>query len=481
MLKRRAVGAVAWGSSELLARQGIQFIARLLLARLLVPEDFGLVAVLALFVGIGAVLADGGLAVALIQRRDTDHQDESTVFWTNLALGIVLTLGFVFLAPLIAAYLSQPQLTLLAQVNALAILFGSFGSVHVALLSKRIDFRTQAVAGGIAAFFSCAVALLLAWSGHGVWALVWQSVVMSALQSAMLWWMHRWRPLFVFHFASLRRLGGFSLYHLGSTLIEVFYARLYALLLGRSVGTAAVGYYANADAIRSMPSSFIGGLVGRVALPMFSAEAAEPARLRRGLQLALRTSMLLNAPLMLAGVALAEPLVDVLLGRQWAPTVPLVQALCVAGVFFPLHLLNLHVLMAKGHADLMFRVEVAKKVVGLALLFAGLPFGAIGVAWSQVAFSFVAIVINTHYSKRLLDYGMAPQLRDCAAPVFAGIVAAVVAFLLVGDWSASAQARLFVLSMLGAAIYVIVLAMVRADVLREAFALWKELRQGGAA
>ena len=472
MSKRRALSATFWSGGDLLARQGIQFVARLLLARLLTPEDFGLVAVLAFFVGAGAVLADGGLAVALIQRRDTEHSDESTVFWTNLALGASITVALVIAAPVIAAFLDQPRMVPLVKVSALAIAFGSLGSVHVALLSKQIDFRTQAIAGGVAALLSIVVALTLALAGSGVWALVWQAIVMSAAQTIMLWWLHPWRPATVFQIGSLRRLGSFSVYHLGSTLLEAFYVRLYALLLGRGFGAMTVGYYSNADAIRSLPSSFIGGLVGRVALPMFSAEAADPLRLRRGLQLSLRVSMLLNAPLMLGGVALSDPLVEVLLGRQWSPASPLVQILCLAGVFFPLHLLNLQALMARGYANLMFRLEMAKKLVGIALLFAGIPFGATGVAWSQVAFSLVAVIINVHYTRQFLRYGMKEQLWDCAAPVFASSVAAVVAFLVNTQWAAPALFRLLSLSALGAIVYVSLLLLMRAKVVGEAVALW---------
>ena len=212
-MKRQALIATLWSASDALSRQGVQFITTLVLARLLTPADFGLVAMLAVFVGVTAVLADGGFSAALIQRQDVDHADESTVFWCNLAAGSTLALLLGFAGPWFADFYREPRLAAMAWVMSLVVLASAAGTIHFALLGKQLDFRTQALAGGVASLLSAGVAIAMALAGYGVWALVMQSVVSATLNTGLLWWLHRWRPAIVFKWASVRKLDGFSGYH----------------------------------------------------------------------------------------------------------------------------------------------------------------------------------------------------------------------------------------------------------------------------
>lgn len=471
MFKQRVFIATLWSGGDIVLRQGMQFFATMILARLLLPADFGVMAMLSLFVGVAYVLMDGGFSVALIQRRDINLVDESTVFWCNLGIGALLTFLMFAAAPLIADLYGTPVLAPLMRVMSLSCLLASLGSIHGTLLTRELDFRTQAKAGGIAALISGIVAIILAIRGYGVWALAAQALVMAASLSALLWILHPWRPVWTFNRGSLRKLFGFGGFHLASSLLEMGYSRLYTLVVGRMFGARDLGFYANADNSRQIPGNVLGGLVARVALPMFSEAAHDRVLLRRGIQLSIRGMMLINAPAMLGMAALAEPIVSVLFGKQWLPAAPIMQVLCIAGLLYPVHAINLHALMAQGHARLMFRLELLKKVIGVVLLGAGAWYGVMGVAWSQVVFSLAVLAVNTHYTKRWLSYGTWAQMREIGPSVFAAAAVACAAYFVSQAWHAPAFVQLAVLGGAGAIAYLSIIAAARIHAMQDVMAL----------
>lgn len=473
MLKRRAFVATLWSGGDIMLRQGLQFATTMVLARLLTPADFGVVAMLALFIGVAGVLADAGFSAALIQRQDVDHVDESTVFWCNLGIAVVLATIIWLAAPMIVRFYGVPVLAPLSRVMAVMVVASSLGAIHFALLTKKLDFRTQAKAGGIAALVSAVVAITMALQGFGVWALAAQSVSMSVATTALLWLLHRWRPGWRFSVRSMRKLAGFGGYHLGSMLMEIAYGRLYTLLIGRLFGAGPLGQYTNADNTRQIPGTFLGGVVARVALPMFAQANHDPSVLRRGMQLSIRGMMLINAPVMLFMAALGEPMIEVLFGRQWLPAASIFQVLCLAGVLYPLHMINLHALMAQGHARLMFRLEVIKKVLGVALLLIGAWYGVMGIAWSQVAFSIVALAMNTHYSAKLLGFGVFPQLRESAPSIIAAALVAAGIQTIAWVWVAPQFLKLVVLGSTGALAYLAIISIARLHALADVIALFR--------
>lgn len=452
-MKRQAMTATFWSASDALSRQGLQFATTIVLARVLTPADFGVIAMLAIFIGFAGILADGGFSAALIQRQDVTHDDESTVFWYNLLIGAALALLLACAGPWIADFYREPRLRLVSAAMSFAVLASALGAIHFALLVKQLDFRTQALAGGLGSIVAAIVSISMALRGYGVWALVAQAVLSAAATTAFLWWLHPWRPSLVFRKASVRKLAGFGGYHLASTLLESAYTRFYSLLAGRLFGARALGFYANAENTRQLPASFLASLVARVALPMLSRVQHDPSLARRGLQVSIRTMMLLYAPIMLAMVALADLVVEVLYGRQWLAAVPLLRVLAFAGLLYPVHMINLHALMAQGHARIMFRLELAKKAIGVVLLLIGAWYGLAGLAWSQVVHSALSLAINSHYSRKFLGYGAFAQLRDAAPPILAAAVASAVALLVANVLQIHPAAKLIVLLAIGGSVY----------------------------
>lgn len=475
MLKTRAFNATVWSAIDVFSRQGLQFVISITLARLLAPADYGLFGIVLLLVGVAAVFADGGFSAALIQRQDVDRVDESTVFWFNCAAGALVALLLCAAAPAIAVFYEQPQLTLLIQLMALNVLFGAFGSIHVSLLTKYLNFRVQILVGFFAVLISGLIAAWMARHGYGVWALVAQVITMNAVNTILLWMASRWRPLLTFSAASIRKLFAFGSYYFASTLIDSLYTRLYTIPVGKIHGMSVLGYYINADSIQQMPSGVLIRVFSRVAFPMFAATAHDVSKIKRGMQMAIRAMMLINVPVMLGIAVLAEPIMSAIFGRQWLPSVPILRVLCLAGVLAPIHALNLNCLMAMGHSRLVFRNELIKKVLGLILLGIGSFFGVMGVAWSIVVLSIFGLALNVRYA-HLFGYGLEAQVREFLPTLAVGAVMAGLVGWLAMMWQAPDLLKITGLTVLGAVVFLSLAVLVRLDALRDVIVLFRNSR-----
>lgn len=473
-LRSRALSAVLWSGIDTFVRQGLQFAISVVLARLLTPEEFGTVALLYLFIGIAGAFVDSGFSSALIQKQDVTYADESTVFWFNLLMGLIAATVLWSAAPAISSFYGIPILLPLTGVMALNILIGSLGSIHSTLLTKRLDFRTHLKVGGIASGISGVLAVILAWRGYGVWALAAQTLLTTLIATVLLWLFNPWRPGLVFSFASARRLFGFGGFLLASSLLDIAYSRIYTLLIGKFYGVHELGFYNRAETTKQLPVGVLTSVLSRVAFPIFSSAASDREQLKRGVKLALRGIMLINVPLMLGLAVTAEPFIHALYGHQWVPAAPVMQVLCLGAVLWPLHVINLNVLMAQGYSHLYFRLEVVKKLLGVALLSWGAFYGMMGIAWSQMAFSLIAFGINAYYSKDHLGYGAKEQMLDIV-PAF--LVSAAMAGMLALLQQAIVMAPLLemaVLTLVGFVFYFAVCWIGRVSLLQDMLHLLRQ-------
>jgi teichuronic acid exporter len=420
---------VIWSGIDIVLRQGMGFIISIILARLLVPEDFGTLALLALFLGIAGLFVDVGFTSALIQRQDSTRVDESTVFWFNIVAAVIMTLVLLAGAPWIADFFSLPVLMPLTMLMACNVFISAMGSIHGTLLNKELDFKTPMKIGAISTVISGSVGVYMAWAGYGVWALAWQSLASTIVSTMMLWFMSDWRPLFRFSVDSFKRLFGFSGWIFGARLLDMVYLRGYTLLIGKFYGSHDLGIYYRADNTQQLPSSMLTGVLSRVAFPLFSAVNHDKVRLRRGVRVSVRSMMLIMSPSMAGLGALAVPFIHVVFGEKWQPAAPILQVLCILGLMWPLHIINLNVLHAQGHAKLSFRLAIIKKSSGVMLLVIGSFFGIMGIAWSRVVQSVIGFIINSYYTGKLLDYGMREQIDDCLPSLLLSAMMAVVVYM----------------------------------------------------
>ncbi|MFZ5524816.1 MAG: MOP flippase family protein [Pseudomonadota bacterium] len=470
-LHQKTTSATKWSALDVFMRQGVQFVVTIVLARILAPEDFGVIAMLALFIGVASIFIDSGFSSALIQRQNITRTDESTVFFFNLGMGAITALLLCAAAPWIAAFFKQPVLQNLTYAMAFSLFVGAFGSIHGILLAKELNFKTTAKVGIVSSVVAGALAIYMASQGYGVWSLAGNSVMSSIITVLLLWKWHPWRPTWTFSLASLRSFFRFGGYSMAATLLDVFSTNLYLILIGKMYSARDVGFYDRAQRTQQLPITLMMNIINRVAYSTFASVADDKARLVRGLRQAQAISMFVNIPILVGIIILAEPLVLTLFGAQWLPSVPILQVLGLGGLIWPLHVLNLNILKAQGHSDLNFRLAIFKKVFSISLTVAASFYGIMAIAWMQVVISILGYFANTHYTKVLLSYSGWKQLSDLAMNFVAVIPMAVVVYLVNDMINASPPIKLISASILGCGIYFLTCRLLCTELLNEVLML----------
>jgi O-antigen/teichoic acid export membrane protein len=478
-LTQRAVHATWWSALEISARYGAQFVVMVVLARLLSPADFGLVAMLLVFTSIGALLVDSGFGTALIQRQHTTDDDETTVFLFAVASSTLVALALFVAAPSIAAFYQQPELEALTRVFVLVLPLGAMGAVPDAMLTMKLDFRSRARVEIVASAASGITAIALAWRGYGAWALAWQAIVGMGLRAVLLWTYSAWRPRGRFSADAFRRLFSFGGYMLMTNLLDVVSIRLQSLLIGRLFDSRALGYYTIAQNTQQAPTSFIGSILNRVGLPVFASVAHHPERLLGALRLSLRVSMFLFVPCMLGVAIIARPLVAALYGPRWVEAAPLLAVLALGAVFWPLHVLNLAAISAQGRSDLFFKLALVKKAVAIILIILASQHGPLAIAWATVASSLFSSVVNTHYSRTLLGYGIVMQIADQLGTVLLALSAALAGWAVL-HWNVPSVPATLSAVAVAVTVYLSLAAMTHSVALSELLHLLRALRYGHA-
>jgi teichuronic acid exporter len=411
-LKSKALGAVVWSAAEQFSSQGVRFVIGIFLARLLLPEQFGLLGMIAVFLGIAQIFASCGFGQALIQRQDASQLDESSIFYVNVLLGLVAAIGLFLVAPWVAAFYKQPPLIPLTRIMAVDVLINAFGVVQTALLTKKMDFKTQLKISVTANAVSGVVAVFLAMRGMGVMALAAQILIADTLRTVLLWTSHVWRPSPVFSLASVRRLFSFGSRMFASGLLYVLFQNLYPFTIGKLFAAASLGYYTRASSTQEMLSSNMINVVGRVSFPLFSALQHDVASMKRAVRKALMSIAFVSFPALMGMGCTAVPLVRVLITDKWLPSAGLIPIFCVAGAVNVLDSIHLNALMALGRSDLFFRLEMIKKCLIVLAIVSTYHYGILGLVWGQTCAAVLCYFINAFYSVRLLSYSWREQFLD---------------------------------------------------------------------
>lgn len=468
MSVQKAASAGAWSAVDIVLRQGTAFVVAIVLARLLTPEDFGLVALLTFFSSLAIVFVQGGLTLALVQRVDSTHEEENAIFWSNLIAGSVFALFLIAIAPLVARFYQLPLLDPLMFVAAAQVVISALGAVQTSLLTRTLRFDQLTKTGILSSLLSGAAGIGAALAGWGVWALAVQILVLAAVSTIALWWVSDWRPAWSFRFSSIRSLLGFGVHISLSAILDVLFSSGLSLVIGKLYGIRDLGMWNRAAGITAFPTGIITSIVSRTALPLFSARADDTEGLLRGLRLATNFSMLLSLPMIIGLALLSDLVVVVLVGEKWLPAAPIMTVIVLAGAFMPMHILNIQLLLARGGSRVFLDLEIRKKLMGLVVLGAGCFFGLMGLAYAIVIFATLALVINTKPTQTSLGYGILRQLYDirgiflCVAIMAAGVQ-------LLRTWiTAGPFVELPILSLFGAALYFAVGFAFRVTAFREA-------------
>lgn len=420
-----------WSFLERIGQQGVQLVISIILARLLLPAEFGLIAMLMLFISLAHALLDSGFGSALIRKQDASRLDESSVFYFNIVLGLAIAGLFALSAPWIAAFYKIPQLIPVIHWMSLNLIINSFGIVQTALMTKCVDFKTQMKASIIASALSGVLGVFLAYEGFGVWSLVVQSISSNTFRTILLWTLSSWRPLWGFSLKAMAEMFPYGSRLLFTSLINTVFNNIYYLIIGRLFTATDLGYYSRAQSTQQLPVQHIlTSTVTRVIFPVFASLQDDLARLKKALRKSLTSMALVTFPIMIGLAIVAKPMVLVLLTEKWLPTVPYLQLLCVVGLLFPLQQVGLSNLIALGRSDLSFKIEVQTKIFILVAIAITYRWGIKPMIYGQIVTACIAYAITSIHLRLLLGYRLWEQVKDLFPSLFVSILMGVVIYLI---------------------------------------------------
>ena len=400
----------------------VTFIVSIVLARLLTPEDYGKVALITIFITIMQVFVDSGLGTALIQKKEADDIDFSSVFYFNLVVCLVLYIIMFVSAPFIAKFYNDVSLTLIIRVISLTIVISGVKGIQQSYVSKNMLFKRffYATLGGT--IFSAFLGIGLAYFGAGVWAIVAQQLSNTAIDTLILWITVKWRPKKKFSWKRLKSLLSFGWKMLVSAVLDTLYTNIRSLVIGKIYSSSDLAFYNQGSKLPSVIVNNINTSIDSVLLPTIAKEQEDRERVKSMTRRAIKTSTYIMAPLMMGLAFCATPVVNLVLTEKWLPCVPFLQIFCITYMFYPIHTANLNAIKAMGRSDLFLKLEIAKKIVGLILLLGTMRISVMAMAYSLLVSMITSMIINSWPNKDLLNYSFKEQMID----IFPSVTLAVV-------------------------------------------------------
>lgn len=453
--KNKILNGVVWSFFEQLLKRGVSVLVTLLLARFLVPEDFGLLAMMTVFIAIGIAVMDSGINQAVIRKLEPDEAYFSTAFYANLALGVLAYTLLFIAAPFIADYYEELRLTLLLRVAGIVIIINSFQVIQVAMLSRALNFKAQMKASLPAAIISGLIAVLLAYQGFGVWALIVQTLLSALIAVIIYWWIQPWRPKLAFQLSALKEMYGFGYKLFLSGLLDTVAKNIYVLVIAKVFSTTEAGLFFFAGRIKEIVITQLVTSVQKVTYPALSKLQDDNVKLKESYRNVLQVITFILFPAMLMLAALAEPLFEFLFPERWLPAVPYLQLMCIAGMLYPLHAINLNILKVKGRSDLFLGLEVIKKTLLVIVLFISYRYGVIGILIGRGIQSLIAYVPNAYFSSQLINYKINEQIRDVSSNFILAIIVSASMYLLVGLLDLKPIFELIIVGILGLVVYIL--------------------------
>ena len=473
-LKKKTVSGVLWSFAGQFSVQGIQFLVSIVLARLLSPDDYGMIGMLAIFLAISQVFIDGGFSSALIQRKECDDTTYSTVFYINVGISIICY-GILFVAaPFIASFYGQPILKDIARVSSLSLIIGALSATNTVQLTKRIDFKTQSKINVLSAILSGITGIVMAYSGFGVWALVAQSVSLALFKLIMTVMSVRWFPSLVFSGTIFKELFSFGSKLVVVSLISSVYTNIRSLIIGKRFSPADLGQYTTANKFATIAGTSLSGVLYNVSFPVLSKVQDDDAVLLDAYKRFLSVSAFAIFPLMMLLAGIAEPLIRFLVTDKWLECVPFLQILCFGWMYDCLTKINLNLLYIKGRSDLVLRLEIVKKTIAFTILFASCFLGIIGICVGAAIYDFIAFFCNTYYTKRLLGYGFKEQFLQTLPYLLLSLMVLAVS-LLVCSLNLSPLPLILIAVTASGTIYLMLSWAMRLSALKELLTILKQL------
>ena len=413
-LKDKTIKGFGWSAIDNVTQYFVSFLVSIVLARLLSPEDYGLIGITTIFIAICTTLINGGFNAALIRKKDATEDDYNTAFIVNLGLSLFLYVIIFFCAPLIAEFFYREELVDLTRATSLGMIIGALALVQQARLTKRVDFKSQTKVTLVASVLSGFVGIVLAFCDFGVWALVAQTLTLQTTRTVMLWIINKWVPKMKFSVASFHNLFGFGLKMMLSYLLDTIWNELYQVVVGKFYSPGTLGQYTRAHGFSSLFSSNLTQVIQRVTYPVLSNIQDDKTRMVAAYKKIIGETMFITSIAMLFLGAIAEPLLYCLIGPKWHEAATYLPFICLMGSLYPLHAINLNMLKVQGRSDLFLGLEILKKIISLAPLFIGAFVGIFPMLYASIVTGIIAYFLNSHYSGKFIGYNSWEQIKDVA-------------------------------------------------------------------
>jgi O-antigen/teichoic acid export membrane protein len=466
-LKKKTVKGVAWTSLNQVMNIGLGFVIGVILARLLSPSDYGLLAMIGVFNAIAFSFLDSGFGNALVRKPNLTEDDNTTAFYFNLTAGVILFGILWVVAPLISAFYDKPILTPLVRAEGSLLIISSFKIVQNAQLTRALNFKAKMIIRVVASICGGITGIVAAYSGLGVWALVTMHIADALISLVLLWIISPWRPRGKWNKASLRYLWGYGSKLLASGLLDTIYTNIYPIVIGKFYSAADLGQYTRAKQYASMPSGTLTGVIQQVTFPVLSQIQEDDSRLGNNYRRMLRFAVFIVFPIMIGMAVLAHPLVITLVTDKWAQCVPYLQVICFASMWYPVHAINLNLLQVKGRSDLFLRLEIIKKALVTVVIFVCVPFGIMGICCGAVFTSLACLAINTYYTGKLINVGFFRQMKDITPTILASLAMGAAVYFAVMPFDSN-WLKLAIGIPLGMVLYLLIAKVFRMPELQEA-------------
>ncbi len=429
-LKKTATSGLIWTFLDTAIVRGIGVFTAILLARLLSPVEFGLMGMIYIFTSIAATLVDSGLTSSLIRSKEANASDFTTVFFTNVAFSSFLYFILYLHAPAIANFYNQEALINIIRVYGLLFVITSFSAVQQTILIKNMAFKRLMLLNIPGVVIGASTGIYMAYSNYGVWSIIIMQLVTQLVFTIVLWLFSEWKPTFSFSSMKLKKHFNFGYKLMLSGLLNSVFDNLYYVIIGKFYSVKQLGQFERASTFYLYPVTILTTMIGKVTYPLMSRIQEDNEKITSVYKQILQFTFFVSVPLMLLLSALAEPLFLLVLGSQWEEAAVFFKILCLAGMLYPVHAFNLNLLKVFGRSDWFLKLEIIKKVMTAVVIALALPFGIMGLVWSAVITSVLALIINTYYTNKLISYSLLRQVLDLLPTLTIGIVMYVIMYLL---------------------------------------------------
>ncbi len=428
-MREKVFSNLIWRFGERILAQLISFVVTIVLARILSPTDYGIVALLTVISTILQILVDGGFGNALIQKENADDLDFSSVFYFNIIFCLVLYAGVFFLSPAIANFYSEPKMSAMLRVLGVLIIVSGVKNIQQAYISRTLQFKKFFWATLTGTLISGVVGIVLALSGMGAWALIAQILTNAIIDTVIIWITVKWRPKRMFSFRRLKSLFSYGWKLLVSTLIDTLYGNVRQLIIGKIYSSSDLAYYNRGRYIPNMIVINVNTSIDSVLFPTMSNYQSDIGKLKSMAQRSIKVSNYIMSPMMMGIAFLAEPIIKLLLTDKWLPCVPFVRIFCILYMFQPIQTVNTNIIKALGYSDIRLKQEVITKTIGLLLLLISLKYGVLMIAYAYLLGNFINQFVNSFPSKKLIGYSYWEQLRDIMPSITLSIVMGIIVYL----------------------------------------------------